>query len=1195
MKIFLLWCLLLCSTHAWSETPSTLSGAYSQISLPSDWNESLLGQMVYDVDYVLTEITTGDLLLIQVIPKGFIFNDHSSALGVEKLVDQLQYWQQKQASQDWLKVGEQVQQVVASDAELKWIHAATQMAGSDRTNHLLITEAADMTLMLKFISNDDSRQRTLDAMRELAAQLAPQWRLPELAQTIESPFALSMGVPKLLDPMTEVAKDPDYPYLNQAFSEDDRLSLYLVSSQCSGLQVPAEQYAGLVTEDYGFNELEYNHSHAFMGRDMTFMLGGYDNSKGDFQMITAVISQGACQHVVAYVVETDESLLDRFFHWLASMQFEDTAQALSVESMNVDQKTRYAETLQGLADVHEKLKDHAKAQQFYEMAFAINPSESLFFDLADAHYDQGEYQKVLQLIEQHGAPFTGYDSDMWRAWSLAKLGQNRAAIEVFELAFEGDMKNDEDFFEYLELLDKEGEQEAILEAVKAHRSAVADLAKLKVEQAKVMVAIKRPGAEQFLVDILTDPLVVKDHQYTVMNLLGDLQAYEPIVAYIEGQFAKGYDSAVLWNYLGDAQNQMGQVALAYQSMQKAHAMMPHNKNIKSYLESLRQKVGKSDYLENAAVIEAVALPAVIQQEFKDLQPQQRGSSYEYIYQVDAYYHEPGQKNKRTRYGKKKINTKGGVQKNKTIQFAYNDEYEAISVNAFRVLGESGQLLAELDQSSIYITHDDDGMMADNDKLLNIPVPALDVGVSIEWVVTTESKTPDDRQEFIEVLFVSRVAHQYKGLLFTGDLSNIQVDHSEGVVTERLDDSSLYWREQHLADFKKTPMLPDLQDVFPWVKLASVKDSWLQVGDDYLADIQHQLDNDLSASLPGLGPGLTAPDELSRSIAIAEYVQGALTYQAIEFGWRAWLPNPASTSLKNQYGDCKDHAVLLRDLLQSAGIEAHLALVNSENDISLALPNMGQFDHMIVYLPTINGGSFVDVTHKNMYLDMNNPPPGMQGYHTLVLQPGQSKIVQIPMPEAIHNSVEVNRQIGLSDGEFLYQEQARFYGYWASGLRHYLKGIEADELESKIMAWVSGYYPDLRLVGFSFVNLYEHAKPLELTFEFAQDQAMAAIKLPVFTERYVMEFDQSPNRVWDFQFNAPFKLTSSTRVKPGDRLKLSKAQLAVDNDLLSWRIDATKKSVDFAAEVYRNTQPAAAYQQLVKDTKLSYQTMERLVD
>ena len=1187
--------LMLVIGMLWASQVVAAPTAHIRLKNPDSWVDSFIGTLVYEADKVLTHEQSGDLLLVKVLPKGFIFDNFSDTLSISQWQSRFRLLNKSLADDSLLKPAEFIQQVKPLSSAAVLIE--TSFNASKLKHFMLISEVNDFIVVLKVMTQEAGSLYDPSDMQALLQAIELQHTAHQFdgTQLIESPYQLRFHLPVFFNDEKDVTSDKEFSYINHAFSESQRVSRYMVSSQCSQVDVQAELFSSVVLEDWGFDHLEFSGSINHNGQSMPLYLGRYDNAEDSYHMASTVISSPSCQHVVAYVVKEELSLLDRFMDFLGFIEVQQDADGFAWDGLKSSQQQRYAETITALADAFDRLRDYKKSLQLYQLAFEYEANEDQFFDLLDAYYDDHQYEQALVLLDAHKDRFFSVETQVWQAWCLVKLGRDEEALSVFELVFEEGVENDEDFFKYIELLSLNGQTEKILSMINKHRHQINDLELLDFRKAKILVAAKADSAKPFLLTLLADPITVRDYQFEVMDLLAEVDGFQEIVDFCLVQIDKGYETALLYNYLGDAQNQLEQYEAAYASMQKAHQLSPRNTNIKSYMDALRKKVGKAELSELKVVVEPVELPQSLLATINDLVPVESKSSYEYLYQINAYYHRKGDKNKQTRYAKIKINNQGGVEKNKTLQFSFDDEYEHITVNKFIVYHADGSVAKTLDQSTLYITNDDDGMLADHDRLLNIPVPSLYPGALIEWVVTTEKKQPRDSQGFVEMQFVSAVGHQFKGLLFSGDVSAVKVDFSEGVKQQQVSGEMIYWYVDDVANYKKTPYLPDIQDVFPWVKLASTKTSWQAVGDDYLSMIENKLHADVSGVLVNFGADFFAKDEVSKAIEIANYVQRQLAYQAIEFGWRAWVPNTSEVTLANRYGDCKDHAVLLYDLLNAAGIKAQLVLVNTENDISLELPNMDQFDHMIVYLPEIYSGVFVDVTDKNLFFDLRNPPSGLQGYHALVLAAGASKTRQIPASSSQHNAVTVARTVKLDDGRFRYVEKARFKGYFASSLRRYLKGIEYDELDSKIMSWVNGYYPDISMDGFSFKNLYDHSQALELTFNFSQAKQFAAIKLPVFVERYVMEFVQSPNRQWGFEVRNAFQLSSQTVVEKGGRLKLDKKQLVVDNDLMSWEITSDKKSAQFKAEVYANKKSAAEYEKLVADTRLSYFTLERLVD
>jgi transglutaminase-like putative cysteine protease len=91
--------------------------------------------------------------------------------------------------------------------------------------------------------------------------------------------------------------------------------------------------------------------------------------------------------------------------------------------------------------------------------------------------------------------------------------------------------------------------------------------------------------------------------------------------------------------------------------------------------------------------------------------------------------------------------------------------------------------------------------------------------------------------------------------------------------------------------------------------------------------------------------------LEAARAVYDWVAGNIRYVAVYLDPNdGWVPHAAAEVLKNGYGDCKDHVVLMQTMLASLGIRAVPALIEQgtrTQDLPLWVP---QFNHAIVYLP-----------------------------------------------------------------------------------------------------------------------------------------------------------------------------------------------------------------------------------------------------
>ena len=119
-------------------------------------------------------------------------------------------------------------------------------------------------------------------------------------------------------------------------------------------------------------------------------------------------------------------------------------------------------------------------------------------------------------------------------------------------------------------------------------------------------------------------------------------------------------------------------------------------------------------------------------------------------------------------------------------------------------------------------------------------------------------------------------------------------------------------------------------------------------------------DEAGALVARLVEGKTTP--LEKAAAIHDWVRKNIRYVAVYLGTGGWVPHDVDWILKNRYGDCKDHALLLQVLLKAVEIEAVPVLINARNEYALAELPIG-FNHAIVYIPSLN--LFADATDSRI--------------------------------------------------------------------------------------------------------------------------------------------------------------------------------------------------------------------------------------
>jgi hypothetical protein len=142
-------------------------------------------------------------------------------------------------------------------------------------------------------------------------------------------------------------------------------------------------------------------------------------------------------------------------------------------------------------------------------------------------------------------------------------------------------------------------------------------------------------------------------------------------------------------------------------------------------------------------------------------------------------------------------------------------------------------------------------------------------------------------------------------------------------------------------------------------------------------------------------------------ALTDFVSAKVRYVAVEVGIGGYQPSNPGEVLERRWGDCKDKSILLIDLLQRAGIDAHPALILADNEgrIDPEFPSPDQFNHLIVAVPATavetrpedpvaSGYLFIDPTQtRNAGRWLS---PAVQGQHALVVGDDGGTLLSTPI-------------------------------------------------------------------------------------------------------------------------------------------------------------------------------------------------------
>jgi tetratricopeptide (TPR) repeat protein len=814
----------------------------------------------------------------------------------------------------------------------------------------------------------------------------------------------------------------------------------------------------------------------------------------------------------------------------------------------------------------------AYARMLHElMPLATDPALQ-YAHLVSMLKDKAHAESVVSELSTN---FENNSTMVWlHAFTLGELGREEEAMAEYRRAVY--KMNDRSpqcmnaFLSYMAKAETLGENvNEVLELTKD-----TNLPQILYYKAKALVdSGDTEGARQVVDDLVSRGDLTSQTADAIVSIYIGTEHYEEALAVCEtiiaqdnpfGHYLKG---AVLLNE--------GKFEDARESLLRCLEKMPNDRNALNLLEVVNARLGKADTADFSLAIEAVPMTAGFE---ALIPPAPEGFEEDFGAHVEysgtMYHFEENARARHTRYSRMHVSTTEAVRMFNEVGFPFDPLYERVYVNYLRVYNADGTLKAEGNPRDYYTSDDSSQVAASQKRELHIPVPALEPGCTFEYAVSFQTL---GRQQMMPSKVEQLVALVPAQLLFTGASGQtgvISIHTANGVKTVPItEDGSLFNYVQTPPPHTITNNLPPPLKYIPTVWVGSADKTWEGEVENYYEIAEGILEPSPTAAelaMQIVGEDFTPEEAVHK---LAEHVREALSYQGLAFGVRAMVPNGCDEILRKRYGDCKDHSYLLFQMLRSVGIEAYMALVDTTGNMNIDVPDSGQFNHMIVYVPGINGGHFIDTTDKSS--DERLEPFYLAGFPTLVLDAANPRIVNVPENPVGSNGMLIERTATIGEAlDVGIQERVTFKGYWAGYMRALLRDKTRRELSSVLFNQFE--IPELGMVrDIKAENLDNLSEDVVLEYTYAaalpftgSDEKIVGI-LPVSWELLELRTPcDQPERLAPIQQGIPSSIASTTRIVLPDGYKAATqfAPESLDTPYMAIQTSASVSDEDITANI-----------------------------
>jgi tetratricopeptide (TPR) repeat protein len=281
---------------------------------------------------------------------------------------------------------------------------------------------------------------------------------------------------------------------------------------------------------------------------------------------------------------------------------------------------------------------------------------------------------------------------------------------------------------------------------------------------------------------------------------------------------------------------------------------------------------------------------------------------------------------------------------------------------------------------------------------------------------------------------------------------------------------------------------------------STLSDWNYIAVWYNELTHHKSDNsiELSQLADSLFAGVDKPIDKVRRIH--DYIVSNIRYSFVPFRQSGWIPQSATDVLASRIGDCKDMASLAQHLLERAGVNAHLVLVNTEmRNCPANVPISPEFNHCIVAFTIDNHEYFMDCTSE--HLNFGNLPEADQGAIALIINDSTQNLISLPIDSSFNRLVRRTSEAYLDSSMTLKVSLSTIRtGTEASGIRYNYRYLSKDDQRQTIHRSVSQDYTQIALDSLKFEDLSLATDTVKYYYKFtAKNAAMvngSTVSLPV---------------------------------------------------------------------------------------------------
>ncbi len=272
-----------------------------------------------------------------------------------------------------------------------------------------------------------------------------------------------------------------------------------------------------------------------------------------------------------------------------------------------------------------------------------------------------------------------------------------------------------------------------------------------------------------------------------------------------------------------------------------------------------------------------------------------------------------------------------------------------------------------------------------------------------------------------------------------------------------------WKASNINSYKKENRSPDylcfLPQIIPYIKSYKLNNNNINVfrniddlfawQNEKVAKIDHKHTDAMIETTNSLVKDCKSDHE--KVAAIYRWVQNNIKYVANEYALGGFVPRHPYMVFDKRYGDCKDMATIIVELLDIAGIKAYYTWVGTR-DLPYTyqqIPTNKVTNHMIATY--IENGQYYFLDATNPYIPLEIPSSFIQGKESMIrISNEKYEIRKVPEVAADSNAHLDFLNLSIDQGKIKGNGNLQLKGYYFTNMKQSIERIKDATEKTKFM-------------------------------------------------------------------------------------------------------------------------------------------------